>query len=195
MLPGLSHTYPSCHLLSPLPLAGQAALGRGQQRPATGTSPAALGTSICSPQCCWLLEHSLELAWARVLVSPPQGSALGRTRCLGTLHFIPFVPLPGCWAQGSEAPVLLLGLGPACVSCALTRGHCTTCCSLINNLLTCLAAACSVACFTTLPGVLECWFPWQPDIAFLFFITITVLLLPCSNVLSSLFCLGVHARV
>lgn len=78
-----------------------------------------------------------------------------------------------------------------CLSCALTRGHCTTRRSLINNLLTCLAALCSVACFTTLPGVLECWFPWQPDIAFLFFITITVLLLPCSNALSSLFCLGV----
>lgn len=84
--------------------------------------------------------------------------------------------------------------GPVCVPCALTRGHCTTCCSLINNLLTCLAALCSVACFTTLPGVLECWFPWQPGIAFLFFIAITVLLLPCSNVLSSLFCLGVCVR-
>lgn len=105
-------------------------------------------------------------------------NALNRQRC---------VHIRKCWIKSYFKSIR--------VSCALTRGHCTTCSSVINNLLTCLAALCSVACFTTLPGVLECWFPWQPDIAFLFFITITVLLLPCSNVLSSLFCLGVCAGV
>lgn len=120
-------------------------------------------------------------------------------RCLWPVLFSLAVQLPS-WPFLDDAPgAPILGSSASfwtrlCLSCALTRGHCTTCRSLINNLLTCLAALCSVACFTTLPGVLECWFPWQPDIAFLFFITITVLLLPCSNALSSLFCLGVCVR-
>lgn len=113
-----------------------------------------------------------------------------------------FPAVPGCQLIPADASSWEMLLGHKlwdlclvlCLCCALTRGHCTTCRSLINNLLTCLAALCSVACFTTLPRVLECWFPWQPDIAFLFFITITVLLLPCSNALSSLFCLGVCVR-
>lgn len=139
----------------------------------------------------------LKQLWVSVLVSPLCSSAPAWPVLAACGHSFPAVPgwqllgdAPGAQTLGSCA-----SFGARlCLSCALTRGHCTTRRSLINNLLTCLAALCSVACFTTLPGVLECWFPWQPDIAFLFFITITVLLLPCSNALSSLFCLGVCVR-
>lgn len=143
----------------------------------------------------------LKQLWVRVLVSPLCSSACAwpvLAACDLCCSSLP-VQLPGWQFLGDAPGAQILGSSALfwtrlCLSCALTRGHCATCRSLINNLLTCLAALCSVACFTTLPGVLECWFPWQPDIAFLFFITITVLLLPCSNALSSLFCLGVCVR-
>lgn len=165
--------------------------------------PGALGNCLCVLWCSWLLQEGDEsrcgcVSWRHL--SEALRAAIPSARCLWRTP----VPSNLCNCQADSSRVIRVGhkylhlLPPfwtcLCVSCALTRGHCTTCCSLINNLLTCLAALCSVACFTTLPGVLECWFPWQPDIAFLFFITITVLLLPCSNVLSSLFCLGVCAR-
>lgn len=113
MLPGLSHTYRSFHLASPPTFSRRSGIGRGQQRPATGRFPAALGTSVCSPWCCWLPEERLELAWARVLVSPPVGLCTQPYRCLGTLHFHPVYtaarlmgtrlrgscPPPGVWTR------------------------------------------------------------------------------------------------